>query len=302
MSRTLFEQTAASAGSGNITWDTDVSALVAQRQEAVKQEVMDSYMAGLQAAAAEDGDSDMAAADASEIESAIASEVETALANDPTYLALAALSYYQGVVAYTDGVSSAASGASSLASGAGELADGAETLYDGADSLYDGLAELLDGATELSDGTCELNDGVVSLMDGLVTLQDGIVTLQDGVLTLKDGVAALCDGAIELHDGTVELYDGTVELKDGTLELLDKTATMRDTILDGIVKAVNKMFGADFQPISFADERNGDVSMVQFVIQTPKIALPEQEVVEEETVVLSFWEKLLDLFGLYHKN
>ncbi len=302
MSRTLFEQAAVSAGPENITWDTDISALMAQRQEAVKQKVIDSYMADLQAAAAEDGDSDMAAADASEIESAIANEVETALANDPTYLALAALSYYQGVVAYTDGVSSAASGASSLASGAGELADGAETLYDGADSLYGGLVELSDGAAELSDGTCELNDGVVSLMDGLVNLQDGIVTLQDGVLTLKDGVAALCDGAIELHDGTVELYDGTVELKDGTLELLDKTATMRDTILDGIVKAVNKMFGADFQPISFADERNGDVSMVQFVIQTPKIALPEQEAVEEETVVLSFWEKLLDLFGLYHKN
>ena len=139
-------------------------------------------------------------------------------------------------------------------------------------------------------------------MDGIVTLRDGVITLEDGTVTLKDGVVALCDGAIELHDGTAELYDGTVELRDGTLELLDKTATMKDTILDNIVDAINEMFGADDRPVSFVDKRNTEVSMVQFVIQTPKIAIPEPEVVAEAPVQLTFWQKLLSLFGLYDPN
>ena len=132
-------------------------------------------------------------------------------------------------------------------------------------------------------------------MDGIVTLRDGVITLEDGTVTLKDGVVALCDGAIELHDGTVEL-------RYGTLELLDKTATMKDTILDNIVDAINEMFGADDRPVSFVDERNTEVSMVQFVIQTPKIAIPEPEVVAEAPVQLTFWQKLLSLFGLYDPN
>ena len=241
----------------------------------------------------------VAANETAVIEGMVTAAMTEAVLNDPTYQALAALSYYQGVVAYTNGVASAASGASFLASGAGDLAEGASSLHDGTSSVYDGLDELLDGAVELNDGTYELNDGVVTLMNGIVTLQDGVITLQDGVITLKDGVVALCDGAIELYDGTVELYDGTIELKDGTLELLDKTATMKNTILDSVVDAVNEMFGADFKPISFVDERNINVSMVQFVIQTPKIAIPEPEIIEEEPIVLNFWEKLLNLFGLY---
>lgn len=244
----------------------------------------------------------VAQSEAAVVETKVVAAMTQAVADDPVYQALAALSYYKGVITYTNGVASAASGASSLASGAGDLADGARTLCDGADSLHEGLLELLDGAEELSDGTYELDDGIVSLMDGIVTLQDGVITLEDGIITLKDGVVALCDGAIELYDGTVELYDGTVELKDGTLELLDKTATMKDTILDNIVEAINEIFGSDYQPASFVDERNTEVNMVQFVIQTPKISIPEPVTVEEVPAQLTFWQKLLNLFGLYDPN
>ncbi|MGN1350502.1 MAG: hypothetical protein ACI4VM_05850 [Anaerovoracaceae bacterium] len=284
MSRALYEQTlseraAILAAEGyEVTDPSELDALMTQRQG----EIAAGVIAG-DPGLAQDPD-------------ALAAAVTAAATTDSVYQTLAALSYYRGVIAYTNGVASAASGASSLSGGADELADGADSLYDGADALCEGLAELMDGALELKDSTYELNDGILSLADGIVTLQDGVITLQDGVLTLKDGSVLLCDGAIELYDGTVELYDGTVELKDGTLELLDKTATMKDTILDNIVDAVNKMFGSDYQPVSFVDGRNAEVNMVQFVIRTPKIAVPEEETAEEAPVETSFWEKLMELF------
>lgn len=255
------------------------------------------------------------------IGSIVEGELGGTVANDEVYKALAALSYYKGVIVYTGGVASAASGARSLYGGANKLYKGADELYDGAKNLGEGsktmldvIEQLLDGTAELKDGTLELHDGVLTIKDGVVTLKDGtqdlldgvidlqegIVTLSDGIVTLLDGTVVLLDGAIELHDGSIKLHDGTVELVDGTIELKDKTTDAN--LKDIITKAIDEIMGSDFDPISFVSEKNKNVDFVQFVIKTPAISIDDVEVIQIAPVVqMNFWQKLLSLFGLYGK-
>lgn len=222
--------------------------------------------------------------------------------------------FQAGLKDYTDGVTKAANGAAELTDGTTDLRDGVDELHTGAGELYDGLRKLQDGSAELLNGTITLHDGTITLSDSIITLQDGtvsllngVVDLQDGVIelcngavTLKDGAVELLDGAIALQDGTVKLYDGTVELTDGTVEFRDKTSHLDKDLRDKINEAIADMLGGDFNVVSFVSAKNTQVEAVQFVIKTPAIggedtALAEP-IVEEK---LTFWQKLLRLFGLY---
>ena len=222
--------------------------------------------------------------------------------------------FQAGLKDYTDGVTKAADGAAELTDGTTDLRDGVDELHTGAGELYDGLRKLQDGSAELLNGTITLHDGTITLSDSIITLQDGTVSLLNGVVDLQDGVIELCngavtlkdgalellDGAIALQDGTVKLYDGTVELTDGTVEFRDKTSHLDKDLRDKINEAIADMLGGDFNIVSFVSAKNTQVEAVQFVIKTPSIggedtALTEP-IVEEK---LTFWQKLLRLFGLY---
>ena len=221
--------------------------------------------------------------------------------------------FYTGLRKYTRGVASAAEGARSLNAGTSALYDGADELYTGTGNLYEGLLKLKDGSAklrsgtitlrngtvELYDGVLELKDGTTELLDGVAELRDGTIELYDGTVELKDGVIELLDGAIELYDGTVELYDGTVELKDGTFEFRDKTSNIDTELKDKITKAIEDVLGGDFDKVSFVSEKNTNIESVQFVIKTDGISIEDNDYVDisaDET--LTFWQKLLRLFGL----
>lgn len=63
---------------------------------------------------------------------------------------------------------------------------------------------------------------------------------------------------------------------------------------------IQSITGANTQVVSFVSEKNTNVEAVQFVIQTQAIEVDEVEAVasaaQEE---LTFWQKILRLFGLY---
>ena len=225
------------------------------------------------------------------VETAVTAALTERVSSDAQYQLLAAMSYYKGVLAYTDGVSSVASGAASLASGASGLKDGADSLHDAVESMKDGTSTLADGAEELRDGTAELYDNIL-------ILRSGVNNLQDGILDLEDGVASLLDGAIELYDGTIQLHDGVLQLKSGTMRFKDKTANINQEMQDRIQEAVEDLLGGNFDVTSFVDFRNTDTEFVQFVIQTPKIAVDDLEEETVEAPELTLWQKLLALFGL----
>lgn len=145
-----------------------------------------------------------------------------------------------------------------------------------------------------------MKNGTSELLAGITELKDGTTTLYNGAVEIRDGVAELLDGAITLYDGTVELYDGTVTLKDGTLEFKEETDGLENELKDKINDAIRDILGSDFEVISFVSDKNKNVESVQFVIQSEAITIPEAPIVAAPTEEkLTFWQKLLRLFGLY---
>ncbi|WP_294408961.1 hypothetical protein [uncultured Ruminococcus sp.] len=109
------------------------------------------------------------------------------------------------------------------------------------------------------------------------------------------GSQSVDKGVSDLYDGIVNLCDGTKELSDGTGELKDRTSGMDDEINIKIDDVISEMKGGDGEVTSFVSDKNTDVESVQFVIKIPE-AEEEEQPAEEE---LTFWQKLLRLFGLY---
>lgn len=216
-------------------------------------------------------------------------------------------SYTDGVGQIVDGYSQLTSGISELAAGSKSLVEGSRALDGGVSDLYDGIAQLYDGAGDLSGGTKELAYGAGKLSSGAKELYNGASELLDGTNELSEGAGKLSDGTKELSDGASELYDGAdklsggaSELSDGTGELRDKTTGMDKEIEEKIDDVISSIRGSDSETVSFISEKNTDVESVQFVIKTEAVEIPQQETEEQqEEEQLSFWQKLLRLFGLY---
>ncbi|MGN1472492.1 MAG: hypothetical protein ACI4WZ_00310 [Eubacteriales bacterium] len=238
---------------------------------------------------------DSAAAGAAELKNGTAELVSGA-----EELKTGASKLYDGAVELQTGVNDLYDGASEINDGVSALADGIAEFESESLKLSDGAAELAGGAKSLCDGTVELKDGSAKLVDGANDLKDGANELYDGTIELKDGTAELLDGVNELKDGVNELYDGVTELKDGTAEMRSETDGMDDEISDKIDEMIESITGGSFEVVSFVSEKNTNVETVQFVIQTESVKIDEVETVappvKEE---LTFWQKILRLFGLY---
>lgn len=197
-----------------------------------------------------------------------------------------------GITDYTNGVTQLAAGYSQLTDGVGELSQGSKTLVGGASSVNSGAGELYSGLTSLTSGANTLSDGANLLYNGSKELYSGS---QD----LAGGASELYDGTVTLKDGIQDLYGGTTELSDGTGELRESTADMDEQINETLDSIIESLQGSD-EIVSFVSRKNENVKSVQFVIKTEAIKIPKSETYAEEVEEhLSFWQKLLRLFGLY---
>ncbi len=88
----------------------------------------------------------------------------------------------------------------------------------------------------------------------------------------------------------------TKELKDGTVEFVDQTDDINDQIDEEIDKALKDMTGEEFEQKSFLSEKNKNVSLVQFAMQTEAITIEEPEEKEIEEQSESFADKVRGLF------
>ena len=134
------------------------------------------------------------------------------------------------------------------------------------------------------------------LTAGSSALADGAKELTDAADDLKDGTSQLADGTGDFLTGTQDLADGVKELKEGTDEFKDKTSDIDTQIDDEIDKVVNDFAGSDFTPLSFVSDKNTNIGLVQFVMKTEGIKLPEKEKAETVEEPLTFWQRLVKLF------
>lgn len=243
--------------------------------------------------------------------------------------------YAQGVKSYSNGGTRLSEGLASIATGLSQLSSQNEALKTGVLALEQATFDQVNGTiiqmglplptltkenyqTILSqdpslapmlaqiDQSLQLTGGLVAYMDGVSQLSTGTTELSYGLDTYIDSASTLASSAnqlylaaVEINDGLKALRDGMDEYKDGTAEFSEKTATMDQDIEDQIDSMLSSFMGNDSTLSSYASEKNSNVTSVQFFLRTSNIEITEEEVVVETvSKKLSFWEKLLKLFGL----
>ena len=183
-----------------------------------------------------------------------------------------------------------------LESGCNELKEKYAEFDSAVNSLADSLSDMLVNMSSLSDGINTLVSEYSKLDNGIVDYTDGVNKLYEGFKDINSGTKQLADGGITLSNGTAELVNGTEKLSDGTGELRDRTSVIDTPATEELTNTLDCMT-KDYKTVSFASDKNTDVSSVQFVISTKAIEIPESEDTPPETEdKTTFRQKLLNLF------
>lgn len=139
-------------------------------------------------------------------------------------------------------------------------------------------------------------------LDGIVFFLASMKAYTGGVADAASGADRVASGATTLASGVYSLRDGAEKLAEGTNELSAKTGNqdLMGDIQNKIDEVMSKYSNDDYSPESFVSRRNTNIKFIQFVIKTTAVKVPETEMVAEDTAeTLTFWQKLLRLFGLY---
>lgn len=129
---------------------------------------------------------------------------------------------------------------------------------------------------------------------------DNYGTFYQGLVSYTDAVGTASVGAEQIKLNIDKLHAGTTQLANGTSEFVGRTSGIDTQISDEVNAMVSSISRSDAKVVSFVSDKNTDVTSVQFVIKTAAVEKPEVIVAEtSEEAPLTFWQKLLRLFGLY---
>lgn len=169
-----------------------------------------------------------------------------------------------------------------------QMASQLEALADEIETGMDDLGKL--------DELTELQDGLSSMAQEYETFHNGLISYTDGVHELAVSYKELDEGIGELSEGTSSLESGAAELEKGTQELKEATDDLPGNMQSEIDELLEEYDFSDFEPASFVSDKNTNVDVVQFVLQTEKIEVDEPETSEKEPKKKSLWDRFLDLF------
>lgn len=172
-----------------------------------------------------------------------------------------------------------------------------DTVNAGLQTLHTGTAELNENYALFDAGVNRLGSVLTGMLQNLAVLTDAVNTLANEYGALDDGVNAYTGGVARLVSGTKQLAAGSAQLLAGTGELRGSTENL--DLGDSLNSLLGSLAG-ETETRSFLSAENENVTGVQFVMQTAAIrrpAAPAQP--EPQPVKLTFWQKLLRLFGLY---
>ncbi len=157
----------------------------------------------------------------------------------------------------------------------------------------------LDGLVQFTKGLEGYVGGVAQLQIGATSLAEGTSKLKSGVSTITSSAKDLYLAAFELNTAVKALRDGLATYQAGTNQLNSGTSDIDEQINDKIDEFVKDTFGSDDKVVSFVSDKNENVESVQFVLKTEGILYEKPEDIKQETTThLNFWQKLLKLFGL----
>ncbi|HCG35538.1 MAG TPA: hypothetical protein DER23_04245 [Clostridiales bacterium] len=162
------------------------------------------------------------------------------------------------------------------------------------------VKQQLDSMVQFTQGMIAYTSGVAELSNGAATLCEGTSKLAENMSPIITAVNGLYDAAVELNSAVKRLYDGLAQYKKGTLQLKNETDNIEEEIEKKIDEMRLEILGNPNEIISFVSEKNTNVNSVQFVLKTEEIKAVYVDRPElAQPVKLTFWQKLLKLFGLY---
>ncbi|MBS5724175.1 MAG: hypothetical protein KHW59_00145 [Clostridiales bacterium] len=156
------------------------------------------------------------------------------------------------------------------------------TVADTLDSLATETEAIPDMLSALSEGISNLAENYASFHQGLTDYTNAVSEFSTGYEELDAGITSAVQGIASLEAGVQDLYDGTDELN-------KSTSGMAEEVQSAINSMTEEYLGSDFEMVSFASEKNTNVSLVQFVLKLDGIAAVQEEVpaqLEEEPQTL----------------
>lgn len=154
------------------------------------------------------------------------------------------------------------------------------------------LVELM-AASAGSQGAAQALDQAA---DGLGSATDA-QSLIGGVVALDAGTTELAQGLDQLAGGTGDLSQGASSLQEGTAMLAQETQGIPDRIQQEIDTMMADYDKSDFQPASFTSSKNTNVTLVQFVMTTDAIEVPEPEQTDEPEQEETLIDRFFALFS-----
>ena len=168
------------------------------------------------------------------------------------------------------------------------------------------LGDLSRGLSELSrvysgvEGSSDypgIDKSIQQLSGSLAQLAQQGGALSSGSTELGAGVSELANSTGSLTQGTSQLASGAAQLAEGTDQLSTETKSIPDKLQAEIDAMMADYDKSDFTPQSFVDARNTNVKLVQFVMTTEAITVPDPQPEEPEPEDESFLSRFFALFS-----
>ncbi len=171
--------------------------------------------------------------------------------------------------------------------------------------ILDQMPQLADAKAQL-DQVVMLNQGFKQYAGGLDQLSQAASQLNGGLYALNQASSQILAGSHQLNKGAQDLFDGAEEFKKGikeftkgTGEFKKETQGLGTKVSHEIDEMIDEIFGPDKDIRSFVSDKNTKVKSLQFAFKTEGIKVEVENgshVLPKEH--LTFWQKLLKLFGL----
>ncbi|MDR2356899.1 MAG: hypothetical protein LBD92_02265 [Oscillospiraceae bacterium] len=184
----------------------------------------------------------------------------------------------------------------------------APAAYAAAERLNTAAATLTIVAAQAGAATdADIGGQIAQLTEAMTALSGQYAEFHSGLTAYTGGVGELARAGRELAGGTRELADGVSGVADGVSALRGGADTLSEAAAQ-IPGKIDEMLGGSqgdtasgAKPVSFASEKNENITLVQFVMRTEKIAAPEEPpaptaATEPEREDKSFKARFLDLF------
>ena len=85
-------------------------------------------------------------------------------------------------------------------------------------------------------------------------------------------------------------------MKDGTAEFVSETDEIDTKVDDAVDDMIGEISGSDYEPVSYASDKNETIDLVQFAIRTDDIKVKEAEKTEITEKKETILEKIKNLF------